>query len=99
MAGLPGPFAEEDPARVARLNQLIGQVVASHPGTYQLDLRTYMRDRPGGELDLAWRPDGFHWTDVRPRSAVARAAAGQLRPGDLTLTRDEPGPGAAATGP
>jgi peptidoglycan/LPS O-acetylase OafA/YrhL len=62
MAGLPGPFAEEDPARVARLNQLIGQVVASHPGTYELDLRTYMRDRPGGELDLAWRPDGFHWT-------------------------------------
>jgi hypothetical protein len=21
-----------------------------------------MRDRPGGELNLAWRPDGFHWT-------------------------------------
>ena len=33
MAGLPGPFAEEDPARVARLNELIGQVVAAHPGT------------------------------------------------------------------
>jgi hypothetical protein len=62
MAGLPGPFAEEDPARVARLNELIGQVVAAHPGSYQLDLRTYMQDRPGGELNLALRPDGFHWT-------------------------------------
>jgi peptidoglycan/LPS O-acetylase OafA/YrhL len=90
MAGLPGPFAEEDPARVARLNQIIGQVVASHPGSFQLDLRTYMRDRPGGELDLARRPDGFHWT-----RATADLEAQWLGPLLMNLTRMADAPAGA----
>ena len=94
MAGLPGPFAEEDPARVARLNDIIRHVVATHPGAYLLDLRTYMQDRPGGELDLARRPDGFHWTAAT--AAIEAQWLGPLLVG-LAHRADGVAPATAAT--
>jgi len=58
-----GPYAESDPARVDRLNQLIRDVAATTPSLRVLDLGAYVQSLPGGELDPARRPDGVHWSD------------------------------------
>jgi hypothetical protein len=53
-------FPESDPDRMARLNELILEIVDDDPhaelGDYAGRLRTY----PGGELDETLRPDGIH---------------------------------------
>jgi len=60
-SGLP----ESDPARVDRLNELIGQAVSLRPGAATvLDVAAWLRSRPGGELDPAIRPDGIHFDDA-----------------------------------
>jgi hypothetical protein len=79
---------------VARLNDIIRHVVATHPGAYLLDLRTYMQDRPGGELDLARRPDGFHWTAAT--AAIEAQWLGPLLVG-LAHRADGVAPATAAT--
>jgi hypothetical protein len=63
-AQLPGPFDEDDPARTARLNEIIRQVAATHPGMYVLDLPGVLKDRLGDPAGLAHRVDGFHWSDA-----------------------------------
>jgi hypothetical protein len=63
-AQLPGPFDEDDPARVARLNQIIRQVAATHPGMFVLDLPAVLKDRLGDPAGSAHRVDGFHWSDA-----------------------------------
>jgi peptidoglycan/LPS O-acetylase OafA/YrhL len=58
-----GPYAESDPARVDRLNQLMLDVAATKPAMTVLDLGKYVRSLPGSEFDPARRPDGVHWSD------------------------------------
>jgi len=59
--GVP-PFAEADPARTARYNRLIAEVVESRndPDVVWADFATAVRAHPGGEFDPAMRPDGAH---------------------------------------
>ena len=59
---LKGPFPEEDPVRMDRFNQLVREVVATKPRAMILDLEAHMRTLPEGEMSLADRPDGVHWT-------------------------------------
>jgi hypothetical protein len=60
--GLKGPFPEEDPIRMDRFNQLVREVVAVEPRATVLDLEAEMRSLPEGEMSLADRPDGVHWS-------------------------------------
>jgi peptidoglycan/LPS O-acetylase OafA/YrhL/lysophospholipase L1-like esterase len=54
------PFVENDPKRMDELNALVADALAPIPGAEMVDLAAYMRARPGGELDPAFRPDGAH---------------------------------------
>jgi hypothetical protein len=63
-AQLTGPLPEEDPARMARLNQLIRAVAASRSGVWTLDVPAVLRDRYGDPYGLANRPDGIHWSNA-----------------------------------
>ena len=58
----PGPFPENDPERIDRLNQMIREVAAGRPRVTVLDLAAHMASMPGGEINLTDRPDGIHWT-------------------------------------
>ena len=60
--GLDGPFPESDPARIDRLNAIATTVAASRDDTAVVDVRSFLRDQPGGELDPVRRPDGIHWS-------------------------------------
>jgi hypothetical protein len=66
----PSPVPSSDPARMARLNELIAEVAAERPDVVKvIDLAAHLRASPGGELDPAVRPDGVH---------VSEAASGPL---------------------
>lgn len=75
-------FDEEDPARLARYNALLAELAAEHPAIELVDLDAFVRDRPGGPFDPAFRPDGAHF-DLRAApdlveffaDAIRRAAA------------------------
>lgn len=55
------PFPGSDPSRMTRLNELIFELEEARPGKVRVvDLASYMRTLPGGELDPAYRPDGTH---------------------------------------
>lgn len=54
------PYPEEDPARMDRYNELIERVAAGDGRITFADLATFAADRPGGEFDPAFRPDGAH---------------------------------------
>jgi peptidoglycan/LPS O-acetylase OafA/YrhL len=55
---------ESDPARIDRLNELLAQAVGLRPGVATLiDLRGWLAQQPGGEMDPAMRPDGIHYSD------------------------------------
>lgn len=58
----PPPYAEADPARVDRLNQLIVTMAAQHPNVVVVDLAGYLAALPGGDLNPQLRPDGVHFT-------------------------------------
>jgi len=58
----PGPFPENDPQRIDRLNAMIREVAAGRPRVHVLDLAAHMASMPGGEINLDDRPDGIHWT-------------------------------------
>ncbi len=53
-------FPESDPRRMARFNELVRDVVGSHPGSSMIDLKAHLQGWPGGELDPKLRPDGVH---------------------------------------
>jgi peptidoglycan/LPS O-acetylase OafA/YrhL len=65
-----GPFPENDPVRIDRLNAMIREVAVGRPRLVVLDLAAHMASMPGGEVNLADRPDGIHWT---PQSSLAIA--------------------------
>ncbi len=55
------PYPESDPARMARLDELIFELEKLRPGIVRvIDLAGYMRTLPGGEMDPSYRPDGTH---------------------------------------
>ena len=98
----PEDYPDNDPARVARLNTLLGEVVAQHEGMVTLDVHGWLRDLPGGETDPAMRGDGVHWT-VRGSDMLGAWLVPQLLaavdgphvPGDAP-TAPTPGPSADA---
>lgn len=58
--GLP----ESEPARIDRLNELIGEVAALRPQVASVvDLGGWVASQPGGELDPNKLTDGLHFTD------------------------------------
>jgi peptidoglycan/LPS O-acetylase OafA/YrhL len=60
--GLPGPFPEESKARMDKFNQLIREVIAVKPRAQILNLPAHMDTLPEGQMSLADRTDGIHWT-------------------------------------
>jgi peptidoglycan/LPS O-acetylase OafA/YrhL len=62
-AKVEGPLPEEDPARVDRLDQLIGELAAGRPNTYTYDMAAALEDRYGDPVGLVNRVDGFHWSN------------------------------------
>jgi hypothetical protein len=57
----PKPYPESDPARMARLNELIRELETARPGKVRvLDFAAYLRTLPAGEMDARYRPDGTH---------------------------------------
>jgi peptidoglycan/LPS O-acetylase OafA/YrhL len=83
--GLPGPFPEEDPDRMDRLNSMVRQIAASKQRVKVVDLVAHMKTLPEGDLDLTDRPDGIHWS--RNASYVLAPWLGDTL---LTIARDEP---------
>ena len=53
-------FPEEDPARMARYNELIQQVADSRDDVDTADLATMVINRPDGAFEPQFRPDGAH---------------------------------------
>jgi len=54
--------AENDPARVDRLNGIVADEIADRPGFATLDIGRWLRGQPGGEAGADHRIDGVHWT-------------------------------------
>jgi peptidoglycan/LPS O-acetylase OafA/YrhL len=73
------PFVENDPKRMDELNALVASALTDVPNASMLDLAGYMRSRPGGELDTAFRPDGAHLS-ASGTDEVARWLGPQLQP-------------------
>lgn len=63
-ADLPGPFDENDPARIDRMNQIVARVTAPLARTSIIDLQGHLRESAGGERDWQHRPDGIHWSEA-----------------------------------
>jgi peptidoglycan/LPS O-acetylase OafA/YrhL len=88
------PYAESDPERMDRLNELITRVVDEREGAVAVDLAGYMRDLPGGEMDHDLRPDGVHFT-----TETAADVAVWLGPQVLDAIASEPNPQAPPAQP
>ena len=59
-----GPLPEEDPARLAHLDEIIASFAAARPNTYTYDTAAALGDRYGDPYGLENRIDGFHWSDA-----------------------------------
>ena len=56
----PPPYAEADPARADRYNEIIRAAVAQRPAVLLVDLAAFMQTLPGGEFAPTLRTDGVH---------------------------------------
>ncbi|MEO7556445.1 MAG: acyltransferase family protein [Acidimicrobiales bacterium] len=56
-------FGENDPARMHRYNELVKELAAHTPGVRVVDLNEHLASLPGGEMDVALRPDGVHFSN------------------------------------
>ncbi len=65
------PDPASDPARMARFNEIVRDVQRQRPELRVIDLATWLRDRPEGELDPVLRPDGVHFTIDSSRVVAA----------------------------
>jgi peptidoglycan/LPS O-acetylase OafA/YrhL len=83
------PYAESDPARMDRLNEIVEQVAEERPSVVTVDLGEYMRGLPDGEMDPRLRPDGVHFT-----AETAGEVADWLGPEILAAVAAEPNPAA-----
>ncbi len=81
------PYAESEPERMDRLNEIIEQIAADRQGVVAVDLAGYLRDQPGGEMDSDLRPDGVHFT-----GETATEVAQWLGPAVLDAVAAEPNP-------
>jgi peptidoglycan/LPS O-acetylase OafA/YrhL/lysophospholipase L1-like esterase len=73
------PFLENDPERMDELNALVAAALADVPNASMVDFAQYARQRPGGELDTDFRPDGAHLS-ASGTAEVARWLGPQLVP-------------------
>jgi len=78
-------YPENDPARVRRFNRMLGEIAAVRPGVTMIDLRSWLRQTPGGENNWDLRPDGVHFTE-----GAAVMVAGWLGPAILNAVRPPP---------
>ncbi len=53
-------FAEEDPERMTRYNELIEELAAELDTVDTADVAALVKARPGGQFDPTFRPDGAH---------------------------------------
>ena len=83
------PYAESDPARMDRLNEIIERVADERQSVVTVDLAEYMRGLPDGEMDPRLRPDGVHFT-----AETATEVADWLGPEVLAAVASEPNPAA-----
>jgi peptidoglycan/LPS O-acetylase OafA/YrhL len=60
----PPPYFEAQPARADRFNQVLSGAMASRPAVTILDIASWMRAQPGGELAPSLRVDGVHFTEA-----------------------------------
>jgi hypothetical protein len=58
------PYAEANPERVARYNELIREMAATRPFVVVADFPGYLDTLPGGQLAESLRPDGAHFSPV-----------------------------------
>ena len=72
-------YADNDPARMARLNQIVSEELAGRPDFSFVDLPGWLRGQPGGEVDPGTRPDGVHFSV--PGAAAFVRLAGPADPG------------------
>jgi peptidoglycan/LPS O-acetylase OafA/YrhL len=77
-------MGENDPARVDRLNEIAGDVVADRPGFHVVDLQAWSRDLPGGQF-APEMTDGVHYT-----GQAARLLSGSLTPRVLAAAAGDP---------
>jgi peptidoglycan/LPS O-acetylase OafA/YrhL len=82
------PYAESDPARMERLNEIVERVADDRTSAVTVDLPGYLRDRPGGEMDADLRPDGVHF-DLQSAYEVSEDWLGQAM---LDAIASEPNP-------
>ena len=83
------PYAESDPARMDRLNEIVERVAEERPSVVTVDLGGHMRGLPDGEMDPRLRPDGVHFT-----AETAAEVADWLGPEILAAVAAEPNPAA-----
>jgi peptidoglycan/LPS O-acetylase OafA/YrhL len=79
------PYAEADPARVDRYNQLLHATLAGLPGVQILSIADWLRSQPGGEFAPGLRNDGVHFT-----TAASTTAAQWLVPQLIDIGRAHP---------
>ena len=77
----PASYPDNDPARVARMNDLLTDVVSEQDGMSVVDVAAWLAAIPGGETDPGMRADGVHWTMSRLRPARGVAGAPGARGG------------------
>jgi peptidoglycan/LPS O-acetylase OafA/YrhL len=66
-----GPYVEAQPARADRFNQILTAALAGQPNVSILDLASWMRAQPGGELAPSLRVDGVHFTEASTNTVAA----------------------------
>lgn len=63
-------FSVNDPARMTRLNEILGDVASTHPAMRIIPFTAFLQGWPGGVFDQTLRPDDLH-VDVPGGAKVA----------------------------
>lgn len=71
----PSDLAENDPARMARINALIAATVEDDEHAVLVDYAGHLATYPGGEMDPTMRPDGIHLSTDPDANAIDRVGA------------------------
>ena len=81
------PYAESEPARIDRFNEVVREVVNARDGAVMMELGEFVAERPGGEFGATYtnddgevvplRPDGVHFDDAGAIE-LAREGMGEL---------------------
>ncbi len=87
-------YAVDDPARMARVNDIVRSVARTRPWMKVADFADYANRFPGGQLDAQMRPDGVHLTADTAQAVSRDWLARQI----LDFVRDYRAAIAAAAG-